>query len=406
MKIVKITGAVLSAAAIMSFSTGAWALDGKDFAKKLSAIFETGGLSVSFDDVVVAGDVVTLSDPTFAPVGEDPAKVEADMIFTGVSEAGDGGYLADKGEIAQIVFENPDEEIKVVVENILIEDVKIPADAYGDPTATFDAYSRFSMGQMNVSTMKPGAAAGTDIFSIASIDVTNTVSEDLNVVENTYVVDGIFADLTQIDEPEAQAMLGLFELTKIDARMQGASTWTLDDGRINLTESAIIINNVGKLDVTADILGYDLAMITEMQKMQKEVMADHDKSAVEMDMADMDMLMSMVDRLLLASATVRFDDDGITNKILDFVAEQQGAPREVLAAGFAAAVPAMAAEAGMPAAVQTMLLNAATAFLADPSSLEISVAPEAPVAFSKLGEAADDPVELTDLLNISIVANQ
>lgn len=408
MKIVKITGVALTAAALMSFPTSALALDGKDFAKKLSAVFETGGMSVSFAAIDVAGDAVTLSDPTFTPVGEDPATVMGDLVFTGVSEVDDGSYLADKGEIAEMVFEEPEEGVEVTVENILIEDVRIPAEPYGDPTATFDAYSRFSMGPLTVvASPGPGNTEPmAEIFSIASIEVTNTVNDDLTKIDNTYVVDGILADLSLIDDPEPQAMLALFGLTKIEARMQGESVWTLDDGRVDLIESAIIINNVGTLDITADILGYDLELITQLQNAQKDMMANSEKSTNEIDMASMDMMMDMMNKLVLAGATIRFEDDGITNNILDFIAEQQGAPREVLAAGFGAALPVMAAEMGFPTSVQTMLLNAANDYLADPKSVEIISAPDAPVPFTAIAGAIEDPAEITELLNISVVANQ
>lgn len=406
MKTLKITGAVLSTAALLSFSTPAWALDGKDFVKKLSSLFETGGVSVGFDEISVAGDIITLTDPTFVAPSEKPVSVSGTIVFTGVTETGDGGYEADSGTIDELVFEEEEEGVRVVVENVLMEGVKIPADIYSDPMTSIDSYSYFSVGPVNMTMMPEGTSEVVDVFSITSIEATNVVNGDVSEVTNTYAVDGISADLSQIDDPEAQGMLALFGLTQIEASMKGSSVWTLETGRIDLTESAITIDNVGTLNVTADMLGYDLALVRELQLMQKDLMADTDKSADEIDMASLEMFMGMMDKLSLAGMTVRFDDDGFTNKVLDFVASQQGAPREVLAAGFAAALPVMAAEMGAPEALQTMLLEAANAYLADPQSVKVISAPAEPVPFTELAEASEDPAELTELLNLTIEANQ
>lgn len=75
------------------------------------------------------------------------------------------------------------------------------------------------------------------------------------------------------------------------------------------------------------------------------------------------------DEISLVSLSVYFQDAGITGNILDFLAQQQDAPKEVLAAGFAAS-------------------------------------PETPVKISEIVAVAEDPNAIIELLNVSVTAEE
>lgn len=400
MKFSRFSGIAVSAFAVFVSTHGALALDGTDFGNKLAAMFEANGQKITFNSVTVDGDGVSFSGFSFALPGEDDVVVPNHVVFSGVSETGDGGYLAEKGVIESFDYEEDD--VAITVSDIVIEGLDIPAEALADPLDTIKFYRSFSVGPIKVQV------EDHEVFSVASIMATNVPNADLTEFVSDYEVLGIHADLAIIDEAEAQAMLTLFGLQTIDAKMQGQAVWTLDDGRIQIKKSSITVDNVGSFDVTADIVGYDLAFLTDMQVMQKDLVASGDKTPEEIEAASMEILDLMVEKFSLNAASVRFDDDGITGKILDFIAKQQGAPREVLVAGFAAAVPAMAAQAGAPPAFQSMLLKAVAAYLDDPQNIEINSTPDAAVPFTAIRAVAEEEnaAKLIDLIKIGVIANQ
>ena len=377
---------------------GALALDGTDFADKLAATFATGGMKVEYGSAAVDGDKVTISGFAFTPPGEEPTDVPGALVFTGVTENGDGSYRAAKATMDDI--DVSEDEFAVSIKNILIEELYIPASPVVDPLSLVAPYQRMTLGPVSVSM------DGKEVVSIANVEAFTTPNDTNTSFDSGYDVTGIHADLSIIEEEEAQAMLALFGFQTIDADAKGRMAWSLDDGHLAVTESAITIANVGRLNVTLDLHGYDAEVLKSIQAMQVH-MSEMDMSDPEaMDEPSMETMNVMLEKLSLGSFSFRFEDGGITGKVLDFIAQSQGAPREVMAAGFAAAVPAMAAEAGVPAEVQAMLGEAAAAFLENPQSLEIRVAPATPIPFSAFAAAADDPASMLSEVNLSVTANQ
>jgi len=402
MKLFGFGRAATSLLAVLALSQSAFALDAQDFGDKVAAMFAANGMKMSFDAAKADGDSVTITGAAFAPddVSADAEKFPTTLVFTGITENGKGGYMAARGTADDI--EAKDDDMTIAIRNIVVEDILIPAEPFADSLEALMAYKRFSVGPIIATTPE------AEVFRLESIQVNNLPNSDLSAFSSDYTVSGIHADLTQIDEDEAQMMLMLFGLQNVNAEMHGKMNWSLDDGHMTLEESSTTIENIGRFNLTGDVLGYDLEVISDMQAVQKDIVTRTDMTAEEREKLSISMFDTMVAKMSLGGFALRFDDDGITGKVLDFVAQQQGASREVLVAGLSAALPAMAAQAGLPEATQTMLLKAVSAFLGDPKSLEISSTPASPVPFKSIVEAVatEDPAVLVDLLNIGVAANQ
>lgn len=380
--------------ALMS-GTSAYALDANAFAEKLAAALSQSGNTMTIGNAVGTGDTITLTELAFSPQGVDsPFEFEGGIVFTGVKETGDGGYTAEVASIDAIEIVEDDLVFKVA--GLSIEDITIPASAEDDPIAMLQFYKTFKGGPVTL------VMGGAELFGIESIVANNDFDESAQKVVSGYDVTGIRADLEKLPDPEAAGMAAIFGLSTLTGEATGRSEWTLEDGHLSITEASMTFADIGKLDFTMDITGYTLAVVEQVQQMA-EMSADADE---ESEAAAMGMMMGLMSKVSFGSASVRFDDDGITSKIIAFLAEQNGAPPEVMAAGFAAMLPAMAAEAGMPPEVQSQLMQAGTAFLTDPQSIEISVSTDAPVPFSAMAETEGDPSALLELVDITITGNQ
>ena len=183
------------------------------------------------------------------------------------------------------------------------------------------------------------------------------------------------------------------------------------DGRLDITQNDVTVENAGKFGVRVDIGGYTLDFIKQMQDVQKR-MAARPTGETAGSAADMEML-GLMQQLSLNGATIRFDDASLTGKIIDFVAQQQGQKREDIV---------NLAKAGLPFALMQLQLPdlaaaispAVNAFLDDPRSIEIRAAPPAPVPFTLIGGAAmanaNDPgataKALWSMLGVTVTANQ
>lgn len=102
---------------------------------------------------------------------------------------------------------------------------------------------------------------------------------------------------------------------------------------------------------------------------------------------------------------LRYRDESLTRRILDAVAQSQGMTGEQYGQQLAAALPFMLAAINNPE-FQQQVANAVGAFLRDPQSLTIEVAPEEPVTGAEIMEILNSaPQTLPDRLNASVSAN-
>ncbi len=110
-------------------------------------------------------------------------------------------------------------------------------------------------------------------------------------------------------------------------------------------------------------------------------------------------------KLKVHRASIRYDDDSLAERILDYRAGQQGISRAEYAEQVSAALPFLLAILNNPG-FQKEVSEAVAAFLADPQSLTITIAPDEPVSGEEiLGLIGTAPQTIPDRLKASIQAN-
>ncbi len=156
--------------------------------------------------------------------------------------------------------------------------------------------------------------------------------------------------------------------------------------------------------INADILGYTLELAQSLQE-QGKAMQEMDATSSQAEMAGMQLLMSMAAQLSVSGISIRFNDDSVTNNVLEFMAADQGVSRKGFVTMALSILPAILGPLGMPA-LQEQVIDAATGFLTNPGNIEIKAEPAEPVPFMALFAATQNPSIANDLLNISVTANQ
>ncbi len=391
----------ITALAAIAFPAGALAqaLDPEDFAGKLSQMMQTlAAVEITFNSATVDGDTIILGDWNIPALGSSRGAdiLDRTFTFTGVTQTRDGGYRAEQAMIDDIDF--TDDGVNLVVRNIVFNNVLVSGDPANDPLSSMKIYQSASVGPISVDIK------GANVFRIDNIGVTSIFNDDQSAIEGSYEVSGIYSDLSQIDDPEAQAQLASFDISEINARMDGAFSRDLSDGRMVVEESSVTIDNIGKLDITFDISGYDLESIQQLQQAGKDL-AGIEPGSPEYKARGLQTVMGLVTKLSLNEFAVRFDDDSITAKALAMMSERAGITDKQMIVGLAAMIPVKLAGMVPPDLIE-QVVAAMTDFLKNPQSIEVSSKPEVALAFLSLMGAAKDPAALIDLLNLSVVANQ
>ena len=412
MKLNKFSIATLVAVTTISLPLGAMALDARDFADKLSAAISVSsgaGYEIKIKEATANGDVITLSGWEIEGL-EEEEELEGlneglkyigeifnrPIVFFGVKETEDGGYSATKAEIADI--DHTIKGINIKASDIAYRDILIPANAEEDFLKTMAMYKRFETGEISVSV------DGVDIFKIDSVVGINEFNDDLTFFSGSFDVNGIYSDLSKIPDEDARIGLAAVGLTTIEGKIRGEASWDLSDGRVKFEESSLDFKNIGRLNIKLDFSGYTLAVLEQMIEADKEL-RKIDPTSDEYQAKAAEMFMSAAAQLLFNEFTISFTDDGISTKILDIVAAQQGTTRQELVPGLAMMSSAFLEELGVPE-LQSQIREAVNAYLSDPKNIEIKIKPENPTPTMSFLALADNPPELIKLLNINVSANQ
>jgi hypothetical protein len=331
---------------------------------------------------------------------DDPLAI-GNVTLSGVVEQ-DGGYRVETTTTSPI--STTSDGVTFDMSPMLLKGWNIPAANPADPLTTLSVWDSAEIATISFKM------ADKTVFSLAGINSTVSRAADGKPMDFTGSAN-FTGDLTGITDPQTRAVVEAFGYQTVTGSYRAAGSWNLADGRLNVTQNDFAVDNAGAFGFKFDIGGYTLDFIKQMQEVQKKIAAQPAGEAGN-SAADMEML-GLMQQLSLNGATIRFDDASLTNKILDFVAQQQGQKREDVVNLAKAGLPFALMQMQLPD-LATAIAPAINTFLDDPKSIEIKAAPPQPVPFTLIGGAAmanpNDPGATTkaiwDMLGVTVTANQ
>jgi hypothetical protein len=230
-----------------------------------------------------------------------------------------------------------------------------------------------------------------------------TAPADGKPMEFTGGAERFSGDLSLVEDPQAKTVIDALGYHTLSGKIDMSGGWQPTDGRLALSQYDITVDDAGTFGLTFDLGGYTTDFVKSLQDLQKKMAAapeGGDSSAQNLAM------LGLMQQLTINGASVRFDDDSLTGKVLEFVAKQQGASAADIANQAKAMVPFMLAQLNNPD-LAAQVTAAVGSFLDNPVSIEIAVAPAAPVPFAQImAGAMANPMDLTRTLGLKVTANQ
>ncbi|MEM6461909.1 MAG: hypothetical protein AAF724_08340 [Pseudomonadota bacterium] len=372
------------------------ALDADEFAKKFVAAYTSGGMTVAYEGVSEQGNDIIMQGLTFGVEGEQTSFDFGDLTFSGVSEDGSGGYLVDTVSKDRILFSAP--EVSFTLDDMSITNLRVPAEAKMETLDDALYYDSLTTGPMKLT------AEGQDVFSIASISMDLSKASDNSRMDFTGRADGLEIDLSSVEDAQTrQTLSGMgYQFVGGDVVLEGY--WLPTTGEMTLSQYALSLDGVGRLDMQVSISGYTFEFVRGIQELQ-EKMDDQGNDSQAQQAMGLAML-GMLQQLTFNSLSIRFDDASVTNKVLEMVASRQGMTRDQMVQGLQAMVPFALAQLQNPD-FQKNVTEAVSLYLSDPKNIEISAMPAEPLSFaSVVGTAMSAWQTLPQMLNVSVTANQ
>jgi len=224
------------------------------------------------------------------------------------------------------------------------------------------------------SAEEPGEINVARVFMEAGNVVDNIAQDSKGVVEGIVLSPELFADSAITLET-----LGYEELA-LDVAWDGSRD--VAGGTMTLRDLTVSIEGGGDLSIAA------------MMGNLPDPRVLNDPNATD-----------AASKLKVHRASIRYDDNSLAGRVLDYLAGQQGISRAEYAQQMSAALPFLLAMLNNPA-FQKDVSDAIAAFLADPQSLTITIAPEQPVSGEEiLGLVGTAPQTIPERLKASIQAN-
>lgn len=382
-----------SAFAILPVAS-AYALDIDAFGNRLKAALADQGAEIAWGGISENGSQIVLSAVTIGAPGNGEKLNVGDVTLDEVTEE-NGGYRI--GKLTLPDYSTTEEGMTLSATGMSVTGLQVPAEG-ADTLSALMLYENADLASLSV---KKGDA---DIFAMQQLHVEITPPADGKPMEFTGAAESFSADLTQTEDPSSKAVIEALGYQNIKGSFEMAGSWQPTDGRLGLSQYDITVEDAGTFGITFDLGGYTTDFIKQMQEMQKQMAAQPagaDSSAQGMQM------LGMMQQLTFHSASLRWDDDSLTQKLIKFTADSQGQKPEDIVNQAKAMVPFLMAQLNNPE-LTTQVTEAVNAYLTEPKSLEVAAEPEKEVPFAVLmaGGMSGNPTELLKTLAVSVTANQ
>ncbi|UUP19114.1 hypothetical protein [Nitratireductor thuwali] len=377
-----------------AMSQAAFAFEAEDVASALKAQLDRQQVELEWEAVRQEGSTVVLDGATAASTD---AEIEGalplgEIRLEDVSET-DTGYRVENLDIASLSHEADD--VKVSLSGLSISGLVLTKDAAADPYGGALRYERFEVDHVE-------ARDEDDVLlgSIEDLRADMSISGEDQAMEieghpARFTVNT--ASLSKGENPRKTIEeLGYEELT---GSLEFSGRWRPSDGQVRLDRYALTLDDGGTLVLTGEISGYTPTFIRSVSEMTENMKASEGSSQ---GMA----MLGMMQQISFHGLSVRFDDDSLSEKVVDLVASKQGGKREDVIAQAGAIIP-MQLSPFLGTELANEVAQAVTTFLKAPDNIEISAQPSTPVPFAMLmGAAMGAPEMLAKQIGLTVKANQ
>ena len=361
-------------------------------AERFKQVMATQNVEVSWTSVTSGPSSMVLEGVKIGPVGAGKPAEVGKLTFEGISEE-DGTY--DVETIKTDPFSKTEDGTTVDIASVSMTGVRLAAEGTPD-AASVVFYDGIEVPSM---TVKQGDKTA---FTMENLTFDITPPEEGKAAEFTGGAEKFTADLTLASDPQSKAVIDAMGYQTINGDFQVSGTWNPADGQMEMSQYDITVENAGTFGMTTTIGGYTTDFIKALRDLQKQMAAapaGADNSAQGMA------ILGLMQQLTFKSASLRWDDDSLTGKVLEFVAKQQNMKVDDIKNQAKAIVPFLTTQLNNPE-LSTQITAAVSAYLDDPKSIEIAAAPASPVPFAQIAAGAQNPLELPKLLGVTIKANE
>ncbi len=392
MTTLRIAALAAASASLIALSAGqAAAQDMNAALERLKTLMADQSIMIEWENADISGDSAVLTGVT-AGAGDGSAPI-GDLTVAGVEET-DTGFTISSVSMPSYVYEA--EGNRVAIDDVELAGLILTDDDADSPIAGMLFYEEATIGSAVV-TVKD-----TDVFTMTGMAVTVTEPDGTSPMEMYGTSEAIAIDLSTVEDPRTKQAVTALGYEQMTGNFEVTGTWNPVDGRLELSQNDFMIDDAGTLGVTIDLGGYTTDFITAVRDLTRQMTADGGANEDAQGLA----MLGLMQQLSLNGMEITFSDDSLTQKVLQFVADQQGIRPQDVANQAKALLPLAMGQLNVPGFTM-QATQAVSAFLDDPQSIRIAAEPDAPVPFALIAAGAmASPQAALDQMGVVVEANQ
>ncbi len=370
----------------------AQAFEAEDVAGRLASALSNSGYSVAWASSSMNGDSIVLEAVRVGVAGMDDTVEVGAVVLNGVNENGDGSYTVDLVSLPNYSIE--EDGIKVSMSGASLSDLVLPPESAEKSLRSLVPYTGMALASVNVT------GPDGEIFNMSNLTAVMNIPDGGGQASYTSTVENFSINSSSFPEPEARAVFAALGYSVVEGSLDSNGIWNPEDGRMTVDRMALQVKDAGTLDFNLDIAGYTLEFLESLQTMQKKMMEEGEDENTGLAM------LGLMQQITFNSAKIRFDDNSLTGKVLEFVAAQQGMKPSDIANQAKAILPFALAQLNNPDFTAETTAAVST-YLDDPQSIEISANPGTPLPIAMLiAGGMSAPEQLPNQLGVKVKANQ
>jgi hypothetical protein len=327
-------------------------------AERVKALFSHQGIQVSWTGISEQSDGLVLRGVSAAMEGLDGAAPIGDVTLSDISR--DGGTIV-VGSLTMPGYNRTQDDMTLSISGMSMTGLQLPEAGSADAMNTMMFYESADIGELAF------YSDGQEIVAIRQLHAEMETADDGSYIFGG-AVEEFSINLAMVNDAQSKAVIDALGYQTIKGYVEMAGTWNPQDGRLILDQYDTSIANAGTIGMTLDISGYTPQFIQALRDIQTRMAATEGQDQSAQSMA----MLGLMQQINLHGATVRFEDDSLTDKVLSFVAAQQGAQPSDIKNQAKAVLPFALAQLGNPE-LSAAVSAAVNKFLDNPESLEISV---------------------------------
>ena len=421
-----LTRSTLALLTMTTVPISAWAVDPNAFTSRLQESTKQSDFSISSTKSEADGNDIVLRDVTIKVQGErnigeqtdqsspsDKQSKEPDenvsptaaivfdkidsLRFKNVTEDQDGNYYAEnvsipalKGTISEVTFN---------LKDISIDKIRLVSGKNANSLSSHFPYESSTVGQIR------GTYKDQIFLNVEALKAIYLWQPDTKRMDLVHSVKSFSYEHDKIYKPDEYKWIKDLGYDKLSGSLNFHANWDSDNGKFVADHNEITIDNAGKLEFSINLDGITEDLINNVYKIQN---AKQQKTSnqTDDDNAKTLILLGIVQQLKVGNINLRYEDNSLVNRVLDYYAKQNTVTRDDFIKQILESWSLIGAKVDDPEFIKSTS-EQIEIFLYNPKSLSVSATPEAPVPLPIAYMAAvTSGAKFIDLFKIKVDANK